>query len=116
MYPGYQGGWVLLDVLPDSVEGLARPHDMLPVVTLPNRFSKPLGNRGFEGTDNHGEGSGVFCQDQHAVDMIGHHYECIERNMRKMLRDLVPAGGDNGPIEDAAAITRADSYEVRAWS
>jgi hypothetical protein len=58
-----------------------------------------------------------FPKDQNAMDMIRHHYKSIERDMREMLRNLFPAGGNDvgNLVEDAAAISRADGYEVCAW-
>ena len=57
-----------------------------------------------------------FLKDQNAMDMIRHHYKSIQRDMREMLRNLFPAGiNDVGNlVEDAAAISSTDGYEVRA--
>jgi len=38
MPPGYQGGWVVLDILPDLIKGFVGTDDMLPIVSLPNAF------------------------------------------------------------------------------
>jgi len=52
------------------------------------------------------------------MDMIRHHYKSIERDMREVLRNLFPAGGHDvgNLVEDAAAISSADGYEVCARS
>lgn len=57
-----------------------------------------------------------FLKDQNAMDMIRHHYKSIERDIREMLRNLFPAGGNDfgNLVEDAAAISSADGYEVCA--
>ena len=106
MYPGYQGGWVVFDILPDLIEALIGTDDVLPVVALPDRFSKTFGDCGLEGADHHGDGSGMpdpyILQNENAVDVVRHYYESIKCDMREMLRNLLPAGSDNVPVEDAA--------------
>jgi len=59
-----------------------------------------------------------FLKDQNAMDMIRHHYKSIQRDMREMLRNLFPAGGNDvgNRVEDAAAISSTDGYEVCARS
>jgi hypothetical protein len=54
MPPGYQGGWVVLDILPDLIEGLVRSDDVFPIVALPNASSGSFGYRRLEGTDYNG--------------------------------------------------------------
>jgi hypothetical protein len=119
MHPEYQGGWVVFDILPDSIERFIRTDDVLPVVALPNSFSKAFGDGGLEGANHHGDGSGMpdpyIVKNQDAVEMVRHDYVCIKSHPREMLRNLVPAGGDNVPVEEAATITRADCYEICAW-
>jgi len=53
MHPGYQGGWVVLDILPDLVESLIGTDDVLPIVALPNGFSQPPGDCSLEGADHY---------------------------------------------------------------
>ena len=52
------------------------------------------------------------------MDMVRHHYKSIGRDMREVLRNLAPAGGDDvgNLVKDAAAVSGADGYEVRAGS
>jgi len=59
-----------------------------------------------------------FPKDQNAMDMVRHHYKSIGRDMREVLRNLAPAGGDDvgNLVKDAAAVSGADGYEVRAGS
>ena len=57
-----------------------------------------------------------LIENKNAMDMIRHHYKSIQRNMREMLRNRFPAGGNDvgNFVKDAAAISSADGYEVRA--
>ena len=59
-----------------------------------------------------------FPKNQNAMDMIRHHYKGIERDMRETLRNLFPAGRNDvgNLVEDTAAISSLDGYEVRAGS
>ena len=122
MQPGYQGGWVGFDILPDLIKSFIGPDDVLPIVALPNGFSKPFGDCGLEGADHHGDGSGMpdpyIFKNQDAVEMVRHHNKRIERNVREMPRNLIPIGGNNVThlAENAATIPGADGYEVGAWS
>jgi len=122
MHPGYQGRWVVLDILPDLIESFIGTNDVLPIVALPHGFSKPFGDCGLECADHHGDGSGMpdpySFKNQDAVEMIRHHNKRIECNVRKMPRDLIPIGGNNVThlAENAATIPGADGYEVSARS
>ena len=95
---------------------------MLPIVALPNGFSKAFGHGGLEGADHHGDGSGMpdpyIFKYQDAVEMVRHHNKRIECNVREMPWDLIPIGGNNVThlAENAATIPGADGYEVGAWS
>jgi hypothetical protein len=59
MHPGYQGGRVVFDILPDLIESLIGTDNVLPVVALPNGSSKPFGDGGLEGADYNKDGSGM---------------------------------------------------------
>ena len=120
MHPEYQGGWVVFDILPDSIERFLRTDDMLPIVALPNSFSKVFGYGGLEGADHNGDGSGMpdpyIVKNQDAVEMVRHDHERIKRHPREMLRNLVPARGDhlgNG-TEHWSSIAGAHRDEVCA--
>jgi len=54
MPPGYQGGWVVLDILPDLIERFIRSDDVFPIIALPDSSSKLFGYRGLEGADRDG--------------------------------------------------------------
>jgi hypothetical protein len=94
MPPGYQGGWVVFDILPDLIESFVRPDDVFPVVALPNASSGPFGYCGLEGTDHDGEWNPFIAQDHDAMKMVGHDHEHIQRDLLEMLRDFSPAGGN----------------------
>jgi hypothetical protein len=57
------------------------------------------------------------AKDENAMDMIRHHDECIERDVREMVRDFIPAGGNQvaSLVKYAPAVTSAYGYEVCAW-
>ncbi len=56
--------------------------DMLPIVALPNGFSKSFGHGGLEGTDHNRDGSGMpdpyIVKDENAVEMVRHNNKRIE--------------------------------------
>jgi hypothetical protein len=94
--------------------------DVLPIVALPNGSSEPFGYCGLEGADYYGDGSGMpdpYIKDENAMDMIRHDYKRIQGNVREMVRDFIPAGGNNigNVVEDTAPIPGANGYEVCAW-
>jgi hypothetical protein len=121
MHPGYQGGRVVFDILPDLMESFFGTDDMLPIVALPNGFSKSFGDCGLEGAYHHGDGSGMpdpyVLQDENAMDMIRHYYERVQRDVREMLRNFIPTSRNNiTRVAKYAAIARADGYEIGARS
>ena len=118
MHPEYQGGWVVFDILPDLIESFIGTNDVLPVVALPNSFSKVFGYGGLEGADHNRDGSGMpdpyVVKNQDAVEMVRHDHKGIKRHPRKMFRNIVPARGNhlgNG-TEHRSSIARADRDEV----
>ena len=72
---------------------------MLPVVALPNGFSKVFGHGSLKGTDHNRNGSGMpdpyIVKNQDAVEMVRHDRKRIECNVREMPRDLIPIGDNN---------------------
>src|SRR5689334_6324122 len=122
MHPGYQGCWVVFDILPDLIESFIRTDDVLPIVALPNGVPNSFGNRGLEGTDYNRNGSGMpdpyIFQNENAMEMVGHDHEGIKDHPREMARNLVPAGGHQfgNSAEHWSSVAGADRDEIGARS
>jgi hypothetical protein len=104
------------------MEGFLGTDDMLPIVALPNGFSKSFADCGLEGAYHRGDGSGMpdpyIIQNPDAVEVVRHDHEGIKRHLREMLRNLVPAGGDHfgNSTEHWSSIASTDRDEVCARS
>jgi len=55
-------------------------------------------------------------KNQDSMDMIRHHDKCVQCNVREVVRDFIPAGGNKvaGRAENAPAVTSAYGDEVCA--
>lgn len=104
------------------MESFIGTDDVLPIIALPNGFSKAFGHGGLEGADHHGDGSGMpdpyIFKNQDAVEVVRHDHEGVNGHLREMLRNLVPAGGDHfgNSTEYWSSIASTDRDEVCAWS
>jgi hypothetical protein len=103
------------------MEGFLGTDDMLPIVALPNGFSKSFADCGLEGAYHRGDGSGMpdpyIIENQDAVEVVRHYYERVRRDVREMLRNVIPTSRNNiTRVAKYAAIARADGYEIGARS
>jgi hypothetical protein len=80
MHPGYQGGWVVLDILPDSIKRLSE-RMMCSIIALPDGFSEVFGHGGLEGADHNVNGSGMpdpyILRDENPMEVVRDDHKSI---------------------------------------
>ena len=57
-------------------------------------------------------------KNQNSMEMIRHHYKRVQCNVREMVRDFIPAGGNKvaSLLKYASTVKSTNGYEVCAWS